>query len=532
MATWEELMDFSWIGGEETKESRQQWTVRAHMTHRKETMDIRSASARSPQPSKVKGNLNMKDKISQVDQLSHARTLQIAREIQQIEKLTEKEKNLPLYPVWKSSEPISPCEEACETEGPCPDDISTSNCSPSSKNQLDANQVQLRRWVPCKSLLDDEITVQTSFEPSIELPVVPEQSSPDIAPQVTYEMESSNNSNREHSRGTDHDLSPLIVPLEPVDEVGHVPDDTSDMQTTFETSIELPITSPQSITSPCVPEENYDTGEEQTTFETSMEVDEDEALRQFEAMLERQPACSVAQSSQDSSSSTTPVWKAVRDPKTGRIYYYNRETRETSWLPPTKVLVTKNCDGPTTPSRSLSTPTVPVSPESLASVEPSPRQSPLQPQHEIKIESEPEAETEIVRVSTPPQSSPIMLGVLHAIEHAQVQQPRISSSTASFPKKKPMWKEVIDQSTGKKYYYHRKTGETTWAPPQNEDIVPAPAPPPNPIDICADLIQEEERLRASKGSTTPTKASATVEEGKENAEREDDDRTGLLLNPR
>lgn len=38
-------------------------------------------------------------------------------------------------------------------------------------------------------------------------------------------------------------------------------------------------------------------------------------------------------------------------------------------------------------------------------------------------------------------------------------------------KKKPLWKAVVDQSTGKTYYYHRKTRETTWQKPPDEDIV-------------------------------------------------------------
>ena len=40
---------------------------------------------------------------------------------------------------------------------------------------------------------------------------------------------------------------------------------------------------------------------------------------------------------------------------------------------------------------------------------------------------------------------------------------------------KPMWKEVLDKNTGRKYYYHRVTRETTWErPPEDQIVVKGP----------------------------------------------------------
>ena len=42
--------------------------------------------------------------------------------------------------------------------------------------------------------------------------------------------------------------------------------------------------------------------------------------------------------------------------------------------------------------------------------------------------------------------------------------------TNSFKRKKPIWKEVTDPKTGRSYYYHRKTRETTWVRPKEMDM--------------------------------------------------------------
>jgi len=47
------------------------------------------------------------------------------------------------------------------------------------------------------------------------------------------------------------------------------------------------------------------------------------------------------------------------------------------------------------------------------------------------------------------------------------------NGSSSKKSEKPMWKAVVDKNTGKTYYYHRKTRETTWQKPNDEEIVHA-----------------------------------------------------------
>jgi WW domain len=46
------------------------------------------------------------------------------------------------------------------------------------------------------------------------------------------------------------------------------------------------------------------------------------------------------------------------------------------------------------------------------------------------------------------------------------------SSDPTSPTRKAMWKAVVDPNTGRSYYYHRQTRETTWTKPPEEDIIP------------------------------------------------------------
>lgn len=94
-----------------------------------------------------------------------------------------------------------------------------------------------------------------------------------------------------------------------------------------------------------------------------------------------------------------PLWKSTVDPNTGRTYWYNRITRESTYNPP---------------------------PEAF----------------ESKPKPVPSENTPVAEPSTPKKKK------------KQTQ------------KQKPLWKPVVDKNSGRTYFYHRKTRETTWIMPE------------------------------------------------------------------
>jgi len=68
----------------------------------------------------------------------------------------------------------------------------------------------------------------------------------------------------------------------------------------------------------------------------------------------------------------------------------------------------------------------------------------------------------ITRISTydpPPEA------LAQAVESKGDSSPTVARKKAT-KKKKPMWKAVVDKNSGRTYYYHRKTRETTWVMPE------------------------------------------------------------------
>lgn len=115
------------------------------------------------------------------------------------------------------------------------------------------------------------------------------------------------------------------------------------------------------------------------------------------------------------------LWQSSVDPKTGRTFYYNVETRETRW------------DNPDRPDE------IP----------------PVVQQSQVK---EPPKRT-IVTV-TPAQT------VASVSKHATDSLDSKKSDHAhSSQKSQGSWEESVDQETGKKYYFHTVTRETRWTKP-------------------------------------------------------------------
>lgn len=144
------------------------------------------------------------------------------------------------------------------------------------------------------------------------------------------------------------------------------------------------------------------------------------------------------------------LWKSTLDPNTGRTYWYNRVTRVSTFDPPPEAL------------------------EEAAEIE-------AQAQQQTEIEH---------RVVTPEKTE--------KVELAEKEPPK--------PKKKPrsLWKAVVDKNSGRTYYYHRKTRETTWHMPEElkrleeetkEEPLKQPDPPAKedpPAVILAEVSAESQ----------------------------------------
>lgn len=82
---------------------------------------------------------------------------------------------------------------------------------------------------------------------------------------------------------------------------------------------------------------------------------------------------------------------------------------------------------------------------------------------------------------------------------------------ANLKQKKPMWKAATDPSSGKTYYYHRKSRETTWEEPI-EPYIPLRNAPLEVQDIFADLEKTERRLLNRRMARAATTVEVTLDE--------------------
>lgn len=135
------------------------------------------------------------------------------------------------------------------------------------------------------------------------------------------------------------------------------------------------------------------------------------------------------------------------DKASGRSYYYNKKTRETSWNKPEKFLPAKKKTDDASATAASSTTTASTTTATTA-VAATPVVTPV--------------------VATPATTVPESLPTL-------IKSPSASSGIDEndLPEN---WVESTDSSTGQKYYYNRKTKETSWTRPTRK--VPSPTPTP------------------------------------------------------
>lgn len=140
------------------------------------------------------------------------------------------------------------------------------------------------------------------------------------------------------------------------------------------------------------------------------------------------------------------MWKAVNDKSTGKTYFYNRQTRETTWHKPAAL------DGDGAAARN-----------SLKQVQ---LQSPVylhQPQSGISS-----GKAESTHGSDTPVSQP---GLLSARSNAAnpASSRADGQSSASATSAKPLWRAILSND-GRTYWYNRISKETTWTRPSDDEL--------------------------------------------------------------
>jgi hypothetical protein len=115
----------------------------------------------------------------------------------------------------------------------------------------------------------------------------------------------------------------------------------------------------------------------------------------------------------EKSNNVKPIWKQTIDPKSGRPYWYNRETRETRWKKPDDSDVS--------------------APNSKRSE------------------------------SAPPRSESPSSSVATSVPTLAATSP-VTTSTVGMPALAD-WREVVDANSGRRYFYNKRSKVTQWKPP-------------------------------------------------------------------
>eukprot|EP00936_MAST-01D_sp_MAST-1D-sp1_P000588 g588.t1 len=189
--------------------------------------------------------------------------------------------------------------------------------------------------------------------------------------------------------------------------------------------------------------------------------------------------------------SSPPLWRAVLDESSGRTYYVHEKTQETRWSKPGSAAPPPPPPEPTAPAPA---PAPAVTTTTAAAITAAAQSA--------EDASAPGADEEA------PDNAHSTLALQNG--------PDSAVTDAASP---PLWRAVLDESSGRTYYVHEKTQETRWSkpgsaappPPPPEPTAPAPAPAPAVTTTTAAAIT------AAAQSAEDASAPGADEEAPDNA---------------
>lgn len=87
-----------------------------------------------------------------------------------------------------------------------------------------------------------------------------------------------------------------------------------------------------------------------------------------------------------------------------------------------------------------------------------------------------------------------------------MQSKSFSYNPSNVNRQKPLWKTAVDPSTGRTYYYHRLTRESTWTKPPDEELVKRKIAEEDEIDMTDNQV-DDEKLEEEKKEIDESSAS-------------------------
>jgi len=138
-----------------------------------------------------------------------------------------------------------------------------------------------------------------------------------------------------------------------------------------------------------------------------------------------------------------PDWAEVKDPKSGKVYYYNKKTKKTSWTAPEPE------------------PEPEPVPAAVPEPEPEPEPEPVpEPEPEPPADALPPGWTEHVD----PRSGKTYY-YNKSTKETSWKKPSAAPAPPPSDELPPGWAECVDPNSGKTYYYNKTTKETSWKRP-------------------------------------------------------------------
>mmetsp|Transcript_12886 Transcript_12886/g.27163 ORF Transcript_12886/g.27163 Transcript_12886/m.27163 type:complete len:783 (+) Transcript_12886:176-2524(+) len=279
--------------------------------------------------------------------------------------------------------------------------------------------------------------------------------------------------------------------------------------------------------------------EEETAKDQGSEPVEEETGVPLEKEMEateeeRETPVDAATPQEDSSLGVRTLpdgWSEVMDPTSGKAYYYNISTQETSWERPVADAVADEKEVEEEPAEDQSSSLDTDVPRELVEEE---TDIPLEKETETTAEASPPLEKTATGVENEkPQDGSAMA---RETESAKEENAVETSPGALLDG----WSEVADPASGTVYYYHTDTQETSWerpvAPAKDQNSFPDASLPSEPMEGADNLVKEEaEEESPAAEETTVSVENETPQDGSamatETAKEENtvEDSPGALL---